>query len=149
MIDDMHMPTFDDANTQQPHAFLKFIIEKGFYYNIMLLEERHVLDTSYLGAMQPPGGGRLPPDSRFISLFSIFNITFPSDENVKHIYKNIMEKHFETFSEDIKESMEKVVDTTLKLHKQIIDQLPRTPIKFHYIFNLRDLSRVFEGVFQA
>lgn len=80
-----------------------------------------MLDTCYLGAMQPPGGGRLPPDSRFVSLFAAFNITFPSDENIKHIYKNIMEKHFETFSEDIKESMEKVVDTTLKLHKQIID----------------------------
>lgn len=42
--------------------------------------------------------------------------------------------------------MDKITESTLKLYKQIVEQLPRTPLKFHYIFNLRDLSRIYEGL---
>ena len=38
---------------------------------------------------------------------------------------------------------------TLELYSYIIEQLPPTPSRFHYIFNLRDLSRVTEGLLMA
>ncbi len=41
---------------------------------------------------------------------------------------------------------DKITESTLKLYRSIVEQLPRTPVKFHYIFNLRDLSRVYEGL---
>lgn len=38
---------------------------------------------------------------------------------------------------------------TLDLYDYVIEQLPPTPSRFHYIFNLRDLSRVTEGLLLA
>lgn len=46
----------------------------------------------------------------------------------------------------IQEVCDKVTFCTLELYNYIIKDLPPTPSKFHYIFNLRDLSRVYSGL---
>lgn len=54
------------------------------------------------------------------------------------------------FLKPFEETIQKICDTltscTLELYKAIIKDLPPTPSKFHYIFNLRDLSRVYNGL---
>ena len=47
--------------------------------------------------------------------------------------------------EEVKEVLgDKLTDVTLELYNFICDKLPPTPSRFHYVFNLRDLSRVYE-----
>jgi dynein heavy chain len=54
--------------------------------------------------------------------------------------------HFAPFHDSIAQLALKLTDATMSLYATIVQQLPPTPSKFHYIFNLRDLSRVFEGL---
>ena len=42
--------------------------------------------------------------------------------------------------------MPKIAKMTLLLYASIVNDLPPTPSKFHYIFNLRDLSRIYNGL---
>jgi dynein heavy chain len=96
--------------------------------------------------MLPPGGGTNNVDPRFLSLFSCFALLFPTQENLEKIYNSILKAHVAVFGAEIAELVPKIGSTTLKLYQAIVEQLPRTPMKFHYIFNLRDLSRIYEGL---
>jgi dynein heavy chain len=54
-----------------------------------------VKNMLYIGSTQPPSGGKNPIDPRFLSLFSIFNFTFPTEESIFKIYTSILTKHLE------------------------------------------------------
>ena len=73
-------------------------------------------------------------------------MTFPSDESLTKIYSSILSGHVEPFCKEIRELVSSVTTATLDLYRSIIQELPPTPSKFHYIFNLRDLSRVYQGL---
>jgi hypothetical protein len=44
---------------------------------------------------------------------------------------------------------ESLTDVTLQLYSAVLEKLPPTPSRFHYVFNLRDLSRVYEGLLRS
>ncbi|XP_066511362.1 dynein axonemal heavy chain 10-like isoform X1 [Hoplias malabaricus] len=146
-MDDLNMPRVDDYGTQQPIALLKLLLDRGGMYDRgKELNCKQLRDLGFIAAMGKAGGGRNEVDSRFISLFSVFNIPFPEEEALHHIYSSILKGHTRPFEECIQRICDKLTFCTLELYKTIIKDLPPTPSKFHYIFNLRDLSRVFKGL---
>ncbi|XP_041985040.1 dynein axonemal heavy chain 10 [Aricia agestis] len=146
-IDDMNMPIVDTYGTQQPIALLKLLFErKGFYDRDKDLNWKNLKDIGFLAAMGKAGGGRNDVDPRFISMFSVFNLQFPSEATLRHIYVSILDGHFSVFPEEVHGIVEKLVLMTLDLYQILVTELPPTPAKFHYIFNLRDLSRVAAGL---
>ncbi|DBA95316.1 TPA: Dynein heavy chain cytoplasmic [Trebouxia sp. C0006] len=149
-LDDLNMPRMDQYGTQQPIALLKLLIDrKGFYDRGKELNWKNMKDIQFVGAMGPPGGARNMLDPRFVSLFDAYEVQFPSNSNLQTIYTSILAHHVATLSEDIKGAAGSLTGLTLDLYSYIIEQLPPTPSRFHYIFNLRDLSRVTEGLLLA
>ncbi|ORC93797.1 putative dynein heavy chain [Trypanosoma theileri] len=148
-VDDVNMPKVDLYGTQQPIAFLKLLIEHHSWYDRKDLLFKNVRDTQFVAAMAPPGGGRNALDPRFVSLFTVFNILFPSDESIYTIYGQILRDAYKSMEKEITEVPNTLTSMTLRLYQQLVTALPATPTKFHYIFNLRDLSRVYEGLCRA
>ncbi|KAK3083644.1 hypothetical protein FSP39_000711 [Pinctada imbricata] len=146
-IDDMNMPQVDTYGTQQPIALLKLLLERGGCYDRGKdLNWKNMKDIGYIAAMGKAGGGRNETDPRFVSLFCIFNMTFPSDESLFHIYNSILAGHTQPFPKDIQDTVSVLTRMTMQLYSCIVVELPPTPSKFHYIFNLRDLSRIYQGM---
>lgn len=146
-IDDMNMPRVDEYGTQQPIALLKLLLERGGMYDRGKdMNWKLFKDIFYFASMGKPGGGRNEVDPRFVSLFSVFNITFPSEQSLFHIFNSILEGHTRPFSTEIRDIVSKLTKITLAFYKSIVSDLPPTPSKFHYIFNLRDLSRIYNGL---
>ncbi|CBZ30501.1 putative dynein heavy chain [Leishmania mexicana MHOM/GT/2001/U1103] len=147
-VDDINMPKVDLYGTQQPIAFLKLLIESFHWYDRKDLLFKNVRDTQFVAAMAPPGGGRNALDPRFVSLFTVFNILFPEEEAIQTIYQQILADAYKTLPVDA-DFATTITSMTLQLHANLVAALPATPAKFHYIFNLRDLSRIYEGLCRA
>ncbi|XP_028567040.2 dynein axonemal heavy chain 10 isoform X2 [Podarcis muralis] len=149
-MDDMNMPRVDEYGTQQPIALLKLLLEKGALYDRgKEMNCKYLRDLGFIAAMGKAGGGRNEVDPRFISLFSAFNVPFPSESSLHLIYASILKGHTSIFNELIAAIADKMTASTLTLYQMIVRDLPPTPSKFHYIFNLRDLSRVYNGLVQT
>lgn len=145
-MDDLNMPQVDEYGTQQPIALLKLLFEKGgFYDRGKDLNWKNLKDISYLAAMGIAGGGRNEVDPRFMSMFTVYNLVFPADSTLGHIYTCILKGHLEIFEEEV-QMAQMLVTITLALYKTVVLELPPTPSKFHYIFNMRDLSRITAGL---
>ncbi|CAH8518373.1 unnamed protein product [Schistosoma turkestanicum] len=146
-IDDMNMPQVDQYGTQQPIALLKLLIEhKGVYDRGKELNWKRMQSIDYLAAMGRPDGGKQDVDPRFISLFSVINIQSPSESTLYKIYSSILSGHTSEFDSGIKNSVNCITNMTLKLFQFVSVQLPPTPSRFHYVFNMRDHSRIFNGL---
>ncbi|XP_025020180.1 dynein heavy chain 10, axonemal, partial [Python bivittatus] len=149
-MDDMNMPRVDEYGTQQPIALLKLLLEKGALFDRgKEMNCKYLRDLGFMAAMGKAGGGRNEVDPRFISLFSVFNVPFPSEVSLHLIYASILKGHLATFEESVAAIADKLTSCTLALYETIVRDLPPTPSKFHYIFNLRDLSRVYNGLVQT
>ncbi|GMF23629.1 unnamed protein product [Phytophthora lilii] len=149
-IDDLNMPKVDLYGTQQPIALLHFVMNRGSIYDRgKELDLRILKDLLFIGAMGPPGGGRNQVDPRFVAQFNVYNLTPPTKEVLKHIYGSIVTTYLRNFSEEIQGKGVKLTEALLQFFEFTLEKLPPTPSKFHYIFNLRDLGRVCEGICMA
>jgi dynein heavy chain len=142
-IDDLNMPRKDTFGSQPPLELMRQWIDYEFWYDRAKIEPNYIQDLQFLSSMGKPGGGRAEISTRILSKFHVINYTIPSESNMKRIFETIGSLKFQTFDEEIKNMAEPLAIATINLFNVIQDQFLPTPAKSHYVFNMRDVSKVF------
>ncbi|KAK9803422.1 hypothetical protein WJX72_010826 [[Myrmecia] bisecta] len=150
-VDDLNMPQREKYGAQPPIELLRqWMDHKGWYDRRPPCAFKQIVDTQFVAAMGPPGGGRNPVTARFLRHFNMLSFTDMSDESVGRIFTTILgafaAKHF---NERISEVVPALIASTVDIYNSVRAELLPTPSKPHYTFNLRDVARVVQGIMRA
>lgn len=142
------MPEVETYGAQPPIELLRQLIDSGGWYDLKEKSWRSIVDTSVVAAMGPAGGGRNGVTPRFLRHFNLLCFSEFDDATLKRIFITVISWHFTqySFSADVTAIGAEIVDATLSTYRAVMESLLPTPQKTHYAFNLRDFSRVIQGV---
>ena len=101
----------------------------------------------FISAMGPPGGGRAVITPRLQRHFNIITYTDLQIELIDKIFNTIVTAFYRSFTDNVKESVDALIQMTLRVYTAVLTgPLKPTPSRSHYLFNLRDVSRISQGL---
>ena len=100
--------------------------------------------------MQPPGGQKTITN-RYVRHYNVIYVEPYSDDSLKTIFNNIMDWMFLsqtkfTYGAGVKSQKENIVSATISTYQEVMKRFRPTPAKSHYTYNLRDVSKIFQGI---
>ncbi|XP_053528697.1 dynein axonemal heavy chain 9 isoform X1 [Artibeus jamaicensis] len=146
-IDDMNMPEVDAYGTVQPHTIIRQHLDYGHWYDRNKLSLKEIMNVQYVSCMNPTSGS-FTINPRLQRHFSVFVLSFPGADALSSIYSTILTQHLKlgNFPASLQKSTPQLINLALTFHQKIATTFLPTAVKFHYIFNLRDMANIFQGI---
>ena len=98
--------------------------------------------------MGEPGGGRTFITLRILKHYSLISLANFDDDTINRIFGTILDWYFKksNFNPDLLKFSHKLIHGTIEIYHTVMHKLLPTPLKSHYLFNLRDLAKVIFGI---
>ena len=150
-VDDLNMPALQTYGDQPPIELLRQWMDHDGWFDLKDCTFRELVDIQFVAAMGPPGGGRNPVTPRYLRHYNLVWMTDYSMKSLEGIFQTIYSWHFtkDKFPGEVTSLAGSIVTSTIHIFETVGKELLPTPSKSHYTFNLRDLSKVFQGMTQG
>ncbi|XP_043277760.1 dynein axonemal heavy chain 2 [Venturia canescens] len=148
-MDDFNMPLKETYGSQPPLELIRQWMGYGFWYDRQKQVRKYIQKMQLLTAMGPPGGGRHSITERLLTRFNVINMTFPAEKQITRIYGTMLTQHLLDFHPEIKGLCGDITSSTIEMYNKVVLKMLPTPAKMHYLFNLRDISKVFQGLLRS
>ncbi|CAD8161959.1 unnamed protein product [Paramecium pentaurelia] len=139
-IDDLSM-------NEQPNELIRQHIDTNGWYDIETKEFKHLEDTMYICATQKQ------VNQRFMRHFMLLYVPQYSHESLIKIFNSLNQWILNQWGQKqlvnnaIIKMSNLIVNSTIRLFNFVKQEYLATPSKCHYIFNLRDVWKVFKGIY--
>merc|ERR1719160_310290 len=149
-IDDLNMPALDKYNTQTAISVMRQVQEYGHWWDMSKIQLKDIGNTQYLACMNPTAGSFIV-DRRLQRWFWTLAVPFPEQSALNTVYSTFMKGHFERlpFKASVQEVVSGIIKAALQCHATTASTFRKTAANFHYEFNIRHLSGVFNGLLSA
>ena len=138
---------------QVTNEIVRQLLEQNGFYSTEkpIGDMKYIVDCNYIGAMNTPGGGKNDVPHRLKRQFNLYYVPLPSRASINNVYGALVAGRFtkDKFPAETLELSQQLVPMTISLWNKVQAKMLPTPAKFHYLFNMRELSKVFQGIILA
>ena len=147
-LDDLNLPEVDRYDTQSAIALVREHFDYGHWYDRVKLQQRNIGNCQYIASLNPTAGSFVI-NQRLQRWFFTLAIGFPGVPSLFTIYQTFLGGHLAPFSEDVQGSVQNILICAIALHQDVASTFRKSAQNFHYEFNVRHLSNVFQGILQS
>ena len=151
-VDDLNLPKKDSFNNQTTNEMVRQFFELEGWYDTEKLGFTNIKHMLMIASIGISGENKSDVSSRLTSKFVPLTLPSPNDPTKFKIFHTVLSFYLSNFpNEDIKKLSEGLANSMIGLYNSILEKeqyLP-TPTKCHYIFSLRDITKIFEQVSKA
>jgi len=144
-VDDINLPEVDPYDTQSGIALLRQHLEYEHVYDLSKLNAKNIGNTQLVACMNPTAGS-FEINPRLQRWFATFAIGLPETMSLHTIFLTFLCGHLKKFDEEIAALAKDLVRAAVSLHREVMMNFRKTAQNFHYEFNIRHISNVFQGL---
>eukprot|EP00892_Ulva_mutabilis_P009854 jgi/Ulvmu1/7240/UM035_0027.1 len=150
-VDDLNMPNVEVYGAQPPIELLRQWMDHRGWYDRSTLTFRRLEDIQFVAAMGLPGGGRNHITQRYSRHYNVVSMTAFDVNNMTIIFQALVGWWLEkcNYPASLTKVSKQLVAATIDTYLRCQAHLLPTPAKSHYTFNLRDVSKVCQGLTKA
>ncbi|GMH84222.1 hypothetical protein TrST_g13493, partial [Triparma strigata] len=144
-VDDLNLPEVDSYNTQSAIEHLRQHMEYEHCYELAKMTLKNISNTQVVTCMNPTAGCMFV-NPRLQRWFATFAIGLPGPTSLLTIYQTFLDGHLKPFEDEVKKQSNNVIKAAMGLHTLVSQTFRKTAANFHYEFNIRHISNVFQGL---